>query len=52
MPEIEVPIPIESPMSDYCRFTEAIFSMPPMKGFDANFDLGVEQVDSNSPDRP
>ena len=35
-------------MSDYCRFAQAILSLPPMEGLDADFDLGVEQVNSSS----
>ena len=46
-PEVEVPVPNESSISDYCRFVQAILYMSPGEGFDADFDLGVEQVDSN-----
>jgi len=30
----------ESAMSDYCK--QAVLSLPPMEGFDAEFDLGIE----------
>ena len=39
-------------MSDYCRFAQVVLSMAPIEEFDVDFDLGVEQVDSNPPDRP
>jgi len=42
MPAVEVPMPNESSMSNNCRFTQVVFSMPPMEGFDVDFDLGVE----------
>ena len=29
-------------MSDYCRFTQVIPSLPPTKGVDLDFDLGIE----------
>ena len=51
-PKVEVPVLDESSISDYCRFAQVVLSMPPMEGFDADFDLGVEQVNSNPPDRP
>jgi len=40
--EVEVPVPNESFMSDYCRFSQAILSMPSMEEFKADFDLEVE----------
>ena len=46
-PEVEVPIPNKSSMSDYYRFAQVALSMPPMEGFDADFDLWVEQVNSD-----
>jgi len=46
-PEVKVPMPNESSISDYCIFAQAVLSMPPMEGFDADFDLGVEQVGSD-----
>ena len=36
MPEVEVPVPNESSMSNYCRFAQAILSMPLMEGFDGD----------------
>ena len=46
-PKVEVLVPNKFSMNDYCRFAQTVLSMPPMEGFDADFDLGVEQVDSN-----
>jgi len=62
MTEVEVLVPNESSMNDYCRFNESsmsdycrfmhiVHSMSPMEGFDADFELGVEQVNSDSRDR-
>ena len=51
IPKVEVPMPNESSISNYCRFTQAVPSVPPMEGFVGDFDLGVEQVDSDQPDR-
>ena len=51
MPMVEASVPNESSMSDYCRFAQAVLSMPPMEGFNVEFDLGVKQVDSDTPDR-
>jgi len=51
-PEIEVPVHNESSMIDYCRFAQAVLSMAHTEGFDADFDLGFEQVDCDPPDRP
>ena len=36
-PEVKVPMPNESSISDYCIFAQAVLSMPPMEGFDAEF---------------
>jgi len=44
-PEVEVPISNDSSISEYCRFVRVVRSIPPLEGFDANFDVGVEQVD-------
>ena len=51
IPKVEVYASNESTMSDYCRFAQAVLSLPPMERFDANFDLGVEQGDSGQSDR-
>jgi len=51
-PEVEAPIFNESSMSDYCRFAQAILSMPSMEGFDADFDVGVERIDDSPSDGP
>ena len=51
MPDSEVPVPNESSMSNYCKFAKVVLSMPAMEGFDADFDLGLKQVDNDPPDR-
>jgi len=51
MPKVEVYISNEYFMSNYYRFTQDVLSMPPMEGFDADCDLGVEQVNSDMLDR-
>ena len=50
MPKVEAHTSNESSMSDYYRFAQAILSLPLMEGFEAVFDLGVEQVDSSPSD--
>jgi len=50
MPKVEAHTSNESSMSDYCRFAQAVLSLPLMEGIDANFDLGVEQIDSSPSD--
>jgi len=42
----------ESTMSDYYRFSQAILSLPPMEGFDTEFNLGVEQGDMSQSGGP
>ena len=37
----------ESSMSDYCRFAQVVLSMPPIEGFDLDFNVGFEQVDGS-----
>ena len=37
-------------MSDYPRFSQTILSLLPVKGFEADFDLEVEQGDSSKSD--
>ena len=39
-------------MSDYCRFAQTVLSMPPVEGFDADFDIGVERVDDSPSNEP
>jgi len=51
MPEVEVPLPNDSSISNYCWFMQAVLSMAPMEGFDVDFDLGLEQVDSDPPNK-
>ena len=42
-PKGEVPVLNKSSMSDYYRFVQAVLSMLPMEGSDANFDLGLNK---------
>ena len=42
VPKVEADASNESPMSCYCRFTQVIFSLPPMEGVDLDFDMGIE----------
>jgi len=37
-------------MSDHCRFAQAVLSLPPIEGFDACFDWGIERCDSSQSD--
>ena len=46
MANVDVHASNEFALSNYCRFAQAIHSLPPMKGFNADFDLGVKQGDS------
>jgi len=48
---VEAYVSNESSMSDYCRFAQAILSLPPMEGLDIDFDFGAKQVDSSPSDR-
>ena len=50
-PEVEVFVANESAMSYYCRLAQAVLFMPLIEGSNADFDLGVEQVDHCPPDR-
>jgi len=47
MPKVETYVSNESSMSNYCRFAQTVLSLPPIEGFDADFDLGLEQIDSS-----
>ena len=38
-------------MSNYYRFAQAILSLPHMERLNADFDMGVEQIDSSLSDR-
>ena len=51
-PKVEAPVSNDSSLSEYCRFARVVHSMPPLKGFDADFDVGAEQVDVSSYDGP
>jgi len=47
IPKAEAHASNESAMSEYCRFAQVILSLSHVEGFDADFDLGVKQGDSN-----
>ena len=49
-PKVKAYASNESAMCHYCRFARATLSLPSMEGFDTDFDLGVEQGDSNQSD--
>jgi len=51
IPEVKVSLANEIFMNNYYRFAQAFLPMPPMEGFDVDFDLGVEQIDIDPPDR-
>ena len=51
-PEIEAHISNDSSISAYCRFAQVVHSMPPLEGFDVDFDLGVKQFDDSPSDGP
>jgi len=51
-PEGWAPISNYSSISEYYKFAQVVYSMPPLEGFDVDFDLGVEQVDNGPSDRP
>jgi len=52
IPMVEAHASNEYAMSEYCTFAQAVLSLPPMEGFDVDFDLGIEQGDSGQSDRP
>jgi len=41
-PKVEALVSNESSMSDHCRFAQTVLSMPPVEGFNADFDVVVE----------
>ena len=43
-PEVEALIFNESSMSDYCRFAQTVLCMPPVEGFDVDFDVGLDEL--------
>ena len=49
-PKVEAPVSNDSSISEYCKFAQVVHSMPPLEGFDADFDVGVEQVDDSLSD--
>jgi len=50
--EIKAPVSSESSMSNCCRFAQTVLSMPPMEGFDVDFNVGVEWVNDSPSDGP
>jgi len=42
MPKVKAHVCNESSMSDYCRFAQAILSLPPIEGLNADLDSGIE----------
>jgi len=52
IPKVEAHASKESTMSDYYMFAQAVLSLPPVEGFDIDFDLGVEQGDNGQSDGP
>ena len=50
MPKVEAYASNESAMSDYCRFAQAILSLPLIEELYADFDFGVEQGESSQSD--
>jgi len=52
IPEIEAHASNESTMNDHYRFAQVVLSLPYRQGVDADFDLGVEQGDSDQFDGP
>ena len=48
MRQVEPYVSNESSISDYYRFAQAVLSFAHMEGLDADFDLGIEQVESSS----
>jgi len=47
-PRVEAHASNDSTMSEYCRFAQSVLSLAPMEGFDADFDLGIEQRNGGS----
>jgi len=39
-PKVEAPISNEFSISDYCSFAQTVLSMPPVDGFDTDFNVG------------
>jgi len=50
--EVEAPASNDSSLSEYCRFGRVAHSMLPLERFDADFDIGVKQVDVSLSDAP
>ena len=51
-PKVEALISNDFSISEYCRFARIVLSVPPLEGFNADFDAGFEQVDVSSSDGP
>jgi len=49
-PDIEAPSSNDSLLSEYCTFARIVHSMPLLESFNADFDVGVEQVDGSPSD--
>jgi len=43
-PKVEAHASNESATSDYCRFAQTVLCLPPMEGFVADFDVGLNKV--------
>jgi len=50
IPEVETYASNEFSMSDYCRFTQVVLSLPAIEGIDLDFDLKIEYDDSGASD--
>ena len=47
IPKVKAHASNESTISDYCMFAQVVLSLPRMEGVDIDFDLGIEQGDSD-----
>ena len=52
LPKVKVYASNESLVTDYCRFSQAVLSLPPTEGVKIDFDLGIEHDDSGQSDGP
>jgi len=52
IPKVEAYASNEYPISDYCRFTQAVLSLRPTEGVDLDFGIGIEHDDSAQSDGP
>ena len=44
---VEAPVFNEPSINNYYKFAQTVLYVAPMQGFDADFDVGVEQVDDS-----